>query len=273
MRYLAQEIISRRDLLWQLVLRDLKVRYSRPALGLLWAFLTPFLMASTFYFIFSLLIQVRIPEAPFFLYLMTALFSWSFFQDSLATSATSLLDSRHLIKEANVPHYFIPLSITLANGINFLPALVIILIFCLAMLHGFPILILLLPFVIALHLFIAAGLSLIVSLLYIKWRDTKYILNIFLLLLLYLTPAFYSLQQVQQMMPRWLFQVYLCNPFVGILNLYRFVILKGFYQAVQRQIGFVDTVVFPAVFGILVVLLAVEFYKKEKSKINDHLAY
>ena len=175
--FFLKEIFTNRFLIKELVVRDLKVRYSRPALGFLWAFLSPFLTVVIFYFVFSVILRVHIQEAPFVLYLISGVFSWRFFQDSLMGSVTSLVDNKNMIREANFAHYLMPLSIVLANGINFLPSLVLMIISSSLVLRGLPLFIGWLPVVLAVHLVLTTGLAVFFSLLYVKWRDVKYLLE------------------------------------------------------------------------------------------------
>ncbi|MFA4888703.1 MAG: ABC transporter permease [Candidatus Omnitrophota bacterium] len=263
----------RNSLLSQLILRDLKIRYRRPALGFLWAFLTPFLTVLIFYLVFACFLKVSIAEAPFVLYLMTSVFTWGFFQGSVSASVTSLMDSRNLIREAKFPHYLIPVSITLANAVNFLPVLLILIFSSLFLLRGLPIFIFALPFALAIHLALTAGLSIIFSILYVRWRDLKYLLDALLMLLFYLTPAFYSISIVKDYFPKTLFLLYLVNPFTGMLNFYRTCLLKGFYANARKDIGLVNTVFIPAIFAVLVLCLAAWLYARQKDKINDYLSY
>lgn len=117
---IIQELFAKRNLIQELVIKDLKIRYSRPLLGFLWAFLSPFLTVAVFYVVFCVILKVEITEAPFVFYLMSAIFPWRFFQDSLMCSTTSLVDNKNLIRESNFPHYLIPLSIVFTNLIIFL---------------------------------------------------------------------------------------------------------------------------------------------------------
>lgn len=268
-----REVLVRRTLIAELVIKDLKIRYSRPVLGFLWAFLSPLLIVAIFYLVFSIILQVKTKEAPFLLYLMSAIFSWRFFQDSLVSSTTSFIDNKNLIRESKFPHYLIPLSIVLANGINFLPSLGILIIVSLFILKGLPAFIVLLPIIFAIHLIITMGMSLVFSILYVKWRDTKYILEAVLMVLFYLTPAFYSIYLVKDSFPPLLFNVYIYNPFVGVLNLYRFAILKGFYPLIKEDMGLLSLVIMPTGFAIAILLLGFYFYKKNKDSINDYLSY
>jgi len=270
---LIQDILSKRSLIQELVIKDLKIRYSRPMLGFIWSFLSPFLTALVFYVVFSLILKVKIEEAPFLLYLMSAVFPWRFFQDSLMSSTTCLMDNKNLIRESNFPHFLIPISIILANMVNFLPSLLILIIISFFILKGFPIFIIFFPFVLAIHLIITIGLSVMLSTLYVKWRDTKYILEIVLLLLLYLTPAFYSIYLVKTTFPPVLFKAYIYNPFVCLLNLYRITLFKGFYSFIQKDIGILSLIFVPVAFAVVFLFLGFYFYRRNKGIINDYLSY
>lgn len=265
-------MLSKKDLVKELVLRNLKVRYSRPALGFFWAFLSPLLVVATLYLVFSVILQVKIKEAPFILYLMSAVFPWKFFQDSVLSSATSLIDNKNLIKESNIPQYLIPLSVVLANAVNFLPSLLILLLTAAFYLKGLPFFIVLLPIILAVHFIATMGVSLAASILYIKFRDIKYILEAVLQILFYLTPAFYPLSLIKESFGAGWFAVYINNPFVGILNLYRLTVLKGFYPAIKGT-GAASIFLVPLGFAIVILTLSFSYYQKNKTIINDYLSY
>ena len=268
-----KEIYVRRNLIRELVAKDLKARYLRPVLGFFWAFLSPLLIVGIFYLVFSVLLKVKTQEAPFILYLMSGVFSWKFFQDSLMSSVSSLIDNKNLIRESNFPHYLIPMSIVLANGINFLPSLAILVITALLALKGLPVFFLLLPVVLAVHVGLAIGLSIILSIAYVRWRDTRYILDAVLLVLFYLTPAFYSIFLVKDSFPSFWYKLYIYNPLVGILNLYRSATLRGFYSLIKEVAGLPGLIAAPVIFAITILVFAFYFYKRNKSTINDYLAY
>jgi ABC-type polysaccharide/polyol phosphate export permease len=270
---IIQDILIKRDLIRELVIKDLRIRYSRSILGFFWVFLSPLLIVAVFYIIFSIILQVKTEEAPFILYLMSAIFPWRFFQDSLMSSTTSLTDNKNLIRESSFSHYLIPLSIVFSNCIIFLPSLVILIITALIYLKGLPIFIVLLPIVLAVHLIVTFSIALVASILYVKWRDTRYILEVVLQALFYSTPVFYSVFFVKNSFSALWFKVYIHNPFVGILNLYRFAILKDFYSKIKESVGLFSLMLVPAVFAIAILLLSLYFYKKNKNTINDYLSY
>lgn len=261
------------NLIRELVIKDLKIRYSRPVLGFLWAFLTPFLMVMIFYFVFGTLLKVKTEDVPFFLYLMSGVFPWVFFQESITRSATSLMDNKSLIKESRFPHYLVPISIVVANMINYLPPLFILITSSSFILKGLPALLWLLPFILALHFLITIGLSIIVSILYIRWRDLKYFLDAVLMLLFYLTPTCYSLLIVKNSFPAGLFKAYLYNPLVGILTFYRTVLFKGFAVEAGKWFNLYEILTVQIVFVAVIFVSAFYIYKSNKNSINDYLPY
>jgi len=266
-----RKILLRRDLVRELVIKDLKLRYGRPALGILWAFLTPLLTVVVFYIVFSLIFKIQIEEAPFFLYLMTAIFPWSFFQSCLMSSTSSLLENKNLIRESIFPHYCIPISIALANTINFIPSLFIMIIISAIVKKGLPVFIVLLPAILLIHLSMIIGLAIIFSVLYVRWRDLKYLLEAVLLFLFYLTPSFYSISMVKDAFPDFLSKLYMYNPLVEIINLYRIVLLKGFYQGLHKEVGLFVLIGVPLLFALAVLLFSVYIYKIKRKNLNDYL--
>ena len=270
---MVERLGKKLNLIRELALKDLKVRYSRPALGFLWAFLSPLLTVAIFYIVFGIILKVKTEEAPFVLYLMSGVFPWMFFQDSIFRSVTSLADNKNLIKESNFPIYLIPISIVITNGIIFLPSLFVVVFSSLFVLKGLPFFIILLPVVLIVHLIITMLLSVIFSILYVRWRDLKYILEAIFLLLFYLTPIFYPISLLKGLFSDMLYKAYVYNPLVGILILYRVTLLKGFSGPVRSYAGFFPIISVLIIFVITISVIAIYLYRKNRGVINDHLAY
>jgi len=273
MRYVLKTLIQRRSLIKELVSKDLKLRYARSRLGFLWLFLSPLLLVGIFYVVFYKFLQVRTEEMPFLLYLMSAIFPWMFFQNSLTGAITSLYDNRNLIRESGFPHYLIPLCVVLVNLIQFLPSLLILLVSSAFMRGGLPMSAVLLPAVLGMHFVITLGLATLSSLLYVKARDIKYIIEVCLTLLFYLTPVFYPLSFVEASLSPDLFRLYKLNPFVGIVSLYRVTSVKGGYYSMAGSLDMATLVYVPVLFAAFVALCSALYYRKNKRSINDRLFY
>lgn len=273
MNEILRNVFLRRDLVWQLALKDLKTRYSRPVLGCLWAFLIPFVTTLVMYIVFSKILKVTVEGVPFFLYLMIAVFSWDFFRDTLNSCTVSFLANRNLIKESNFPHYLIIFSIVVANLINFIPSLFIIVIASLVTRAGVPGYIILLPGILVLHALIITGISMATSTLYVKWRDIKYMLDAALLVLFYATPVFYPVNLVKDSFGAPALRIYMSNPFVGILDMYRIALLNGFSGHIRPFTNLTEIALIPLAFAVIVFYLGSCVYRRNKKGINDHLSY
>ncbi|MFA4991544.1 MAG: ABC transporter permease [Candidatus Omnitrophota bacterium] len=261
------------DLIYELAKKNLRTRYSSLPSAIFWMFLFPFLTVGIFYAVFSVVLKVRIDETPFVLYLMTSVFTWQFFHDSVMASVTSLVDNKNLLRESNFPHYLVPISIIFTNMIIFLPSLAVTIFVSAFMLKGLPAAVIFLPFVFAIHLGMVTGLSVIFSILYVKWRDIKHILEACLTILFYLTPTFYSVYLIKKSFSPVLYDFYINNPFVGMLSLYRSVLLKGFYHAIKDEAGFSALLLAPFIFSAAVFFAGIYYYGKNRKVINDYLSY
>lgn len=265
-------LIQNRELLIRLALKDLKVRYRRPFLGILWSFLIPLCTIIIFQIVFSAIMRVPIGKYPFFIYLATAIFPWRFFQASITKANTCILDNRSLIKDASFPRLLLPISVVVSELINFLPSLCIMVVFLLFFNANFSFLLLCLPAVVLLHAIFIIGVSLITSSLHVRYRDVKYIVEILLVMLFYLTPVFYSLDMVVRFFKGFLLDMYLSNPLVGILNLYRISLLHGFIDTLPEEISVFNTLGLPLFFSFFVFFVGIYIFKKHEASFNDYLA-
>ena len=206
-----KEIYIYRQLLFSLVRKDLKTRYKGSVLGFLWTFIKPLLQLLIYSTVFSFLL--RNTEKHFFLFLFIGLLPWIMFVESMSVSTRCIVDSSNLVKKIYFPRYFIPISIVTANLVNYLYSFFILipsLIFFgvklspIAFLSIIPIMVL---------YFITIGFALIVSSLYVRFRDLDHIVNIALMAWFYLTPIVYPINIV----PENILKFMKLNPLVGIL--------------------------------------------------------
>jgi len=216
-----KDIFSYKELIYNLTLKDLKVRYKTAALGFLWALLNPLIMMIIFSIVFSLFMKIQIEKYPIFL--LTALLPWHFLSQSLSISTTSIVDNANLIKKVSFPREIIPISSITANLINFLLSLIVLFIFLIIFKVRFTFMILLLPLLVLTQFIFTLGISLISCTLYTSYRDVKYIVEVLLLSWFYLTPIFYPLSLIPQQYQR----IYMLNPMACIVVMYRDVLLYG----------------------------------------------
>jgi ABC-2 type transport system permease protein len=199
---------------------------------------------------------------------MTAIFPWTYFSSSINAATESILGNRELTKKTYFPRHIIPASIVLANLINFLPALIVMLLFLVFFRIQFTILIFLLPIVLLLQTIFTIGLALIVSSLQVVLRDVKYIVELLLMAWLYLSPGFYSLAMVANFSEKFL-KLYVLNPFVGLFSLYRIALLKGFAKTLPSGVNIYILSVWTVIVCITVFLLGFLIFKKYEPRFSD----
>lgn len=261
-------LVKYRHLVWDLAIKDIKVKYKTPVLGFLWSALIPLVMVFIFKFVFSSLLNARVENVPFFIYLMTAVFPWSYFSSSINGAVESIFSNRELIKKTYFPRHIIPASVVLANLINFLPALFVMFLFLIFFKIEFTPLIFLLPIIILLQTVFAIGLALIVSSLQVVLRDIKYIVELLLMVWLYFSPGFYSLTIVADFSEKFL-KLYILNPFVGLFCLYRIVLLRGFAKTLPPTINIYFLTSWTIIVCISVFLAGFLIFKRYESQFSD----
>ncbi|MFZ1396633.1 MAG: ABC transporter permease [Candidatus Promineifilaceae bacterium] len=210
-----------RDLMRVMVTRDIKLRYKGSFLGILWSLLNPFVQLLVFSFVFQALLPLDIPNYP--AYLFTGLLVWGWFNAAIASSATVILDGRDLIRRPGFPPIVLPVVTVASNLVHFLLSLPILLLFLLFTNIILQPTLFWLPLIIILQFIFTLSLAYFVATFHVMFRDTQHLVNIFLLLLFYLTPIFYN---VDRFSPRiqWLFQL---NPLLILLDAYRAILLDG----------------------------------------------
>lgn len=215
---------QRWELLLTLAFKELKVRYKSSWLGFLWSLVVPLSLMGVFIIVFRHL--MKLPITPTFL--LTALFPWTFFSLTIATVVGSFVDNGNLIKKISFPRELLPASVVLANFINFALSMLVLLFFDIR----WSWFLLAVPLVMLLQLVFTLGLALVVAAAQVYCRDTRYIVEIALLLWFYLTPIFYPLELVQSISKQLLY-VFLLNPMAGLTVLYRDLIIDGRFPSLH----------------------------------------
>lgn len=202
----ARELHSYRELLYALVVKELKVRYKGSALGFLWSLVNPLLMMLVFTFVFSFVFRAGVKDFP--LFFLAGFLAWNFFSVSVVRSTSSIIENANLIKKVYFPREIIPLSIVFANLINFGLELLVLFVFLLVKGYIFLPYLPLLVYAIAIQVVMISGFSLAVAAATVYFRDLQQLMGILLMAWFYGTPVLYPLEMV----PDW------AEPFVKIVN-------------------------------------------------------
>ena len=214
-------LLSYRDLIWALVLRDLKVRYRRSAIGFVWTMLQPLLMMLVFQLVFSTMFRFEILN--YAVYALAGILFWNFFSQSILASMNSLRGNANLLKKVPVPHAVFPVATVLSGLVNMAFAMVPLFGLLIVTRHPMTPALLFLPVAILLAALFTLGAGLLLSPLAVFFHDVTELVGVALTLLMYLTPIFYPMSILPENM-RWLVRF---NPIRSILEVFRDPIYHG----------------------------------------------
>jgi ABC-type polysaccharide/polyol phosphate export permease len=219
------ELYRFRELVAMLVGRDLKVRYKRSALGMLWTLLNPLLQMAVYTLVFRTIMRVDLPAFPVFL--LSGLLPWTFFSVSTTGAAHSLLNNQGLIRKVAVPQAVYPLSVVGSKLVDLLLSLVPLAVIAYALGHA-PgrSWIALVPATLLATAF-TTGLALVFSSLMVFFRDIRHLIDILFQVWFYLTPVLYPYDYVAKLSSPWLRQLLALNPATPFV--------RCFQQAIYEQ--------------------------------------
>jgi lipopolysaccharide transport system permease protein len=190
------ELYQYRELIKNLVIRDLKVRYKNSALGVLWSLLNPLLMTLVFTVVFTLMLKSDIEDYPVFF--LCGYLPWSFLAASLLGATDSIVGNAHLIKKVYFPREILPTAEVLSNLVNFLLALVVL--FAMMLVFGIRLTpaVLMLPLVILAQILFILGMAFFLATANVFYRDTQHIMQVVMQAWFFLTPVFYPIRILPQ---------------------------------------------------------------------------
>lgn len=219
-------VIKWRELLWQMVGREVKARYKQSVLGYFWVILNPLAQMLVMSFAFSIILRIPTNASsniPYSVFLFVGLLPWTLFANSLGSSCASLVGSAPLITKVYFPRTILVLSTIIAKIIDFLFATTVLITYMFY--YHIPIninILWVIPIFIIQHI-LTLGLSLFFAAANLLYRDIQYLLGLILTLWMYLTPVIYPADIV----PEQYKIVFQLNPMSVIINAYRQTILGG----------------------------------------------
>ena len=228
----VRELWEARELLRNLVSKELKVRYKSSALGFLWSLVTPLLMTAVFTVVFATFIRIPLGEGNFATFFLAGYLVWQFFANSVNSSVGAIVGNGPLIQKVYFPREVIPLSLVLSQGVHLLLALLATMPLFLAVRGFHPEV---LPVVVAglvlLTLF-TAGVSMIFAAANVGFRDLQELTQVLFLAWFYATPVIYPLFLVEQGSARLFRPFVLANPMTSFVQFFH----RSLY-GVARQEG------------------------------------
>lgn len=250
---MIKKIKQYRFLFEELVKRDFTKKYKRTILGIVWSVLGPLMTLLIMALIFTQFFGRDTPH--YIIYLFCGNLIFGFFKESTSMGMTSLYDNSSIFSKINVPKYMFLLSKNVSSVINFGINLLILFVF--VAIDGLPFswkyIMLLYPILclIAFNL----GTGLILSAMYMMFRDVKYLYDIFVVMLMYLSAIMYNISAYPQKI-QYLFYL---NPIYVYIRYFRKIIIEDSIPQLSFHL-------LAAAYALIVLVIGMVVYKRKNYK-------
>lgn len=240
-----------KDLLKELVRRDVKTKYRRSVLGILWSVLNPLGMMIIMSIVFSHVFRANIENFP--VYLMCGQLIFNFFNEASTIAMSAILGNSSLIKKVYVPKYLFPVSKVCSCFVNLITSFIalVIVIIATGTKLSWTVVLVVLP---VLYVFLfSLGMGLLLSALVVTFRDLQHLYGVLITAWLYLTPIFYPID----MLPDWVKHIVHMNPIANIIEMFRDVVMYGIVPSGILQVKCLGACAIVMALGLWV------FYKQQ----------
>ncbi|HZV70015.1 MAG TPA: ABC transporter permease [Saprospiraceae bacterium] len=217
-----KECWQRWDLILMLSYRDIKVRYTQTAIGMLWALINPLISILLLFFVFNVIVNVDTDGIPPLLFTVSGLCAWNYFSKVVSEAGTSIVGAQALVKKIYFPRLVIPVSKAISGLIELFVVLVIL--FILLLYYRYPVdlkIFLLIPCIV-LVFFIGLGCGIWVAALTIRFRDFHYIVPVLLRIGMFASPIAFGTKMVPEGY-KWVVSL---NPLTGIIDGFRYALFN-----------------------------------------------
>lgn len=249
-----------RDLLVNLIVRDLKVFYRQAALGAAWAVLQPVFTVAIFTVVFGNFARIPSDGAPYIVFAFAAVLPWTYFAESVRRSSAVLVQDAELVRKVYFPRLLMPLASVTAPLVDFAIGFVVLLVVMLfnGVMPTWRLIAI--PPLVAVTVTLALSVGLWLGPINVRFRDVKHTVPFLIQVWMYASPVIYPLTLIKEEW-RWLYSL---NPMVGVIEGFRWALLdKGEPNLTALAIGGAGTVV--------LLLTGLVFFKHMERSFADNI--
>jgi len=231
-REMLHEQVQYRDLLYQMVKRDLLLRYKQTLMGLGWAVFMPLLNTAVFSVIFTRVAPID-PGVPYPIFAFCGLWVWNFFASALKFAVGSLTANANLVTKVYFPREIFPLAAVAVCLVDFAVAGIVM-----AALMAFyritpGVSLLCLPLILCVHVVFTTAVALLLAMWNLFYRDVKYLFEVVIVVWMFTTSVVYPVALVGGRLA----VLMRLNPMTPIIEAYRSVLLFGEWPAAMPMIA------------------------------------
>jgi lipopolysaccharide transport system permease protein len=227
-RHYWRDLWRYRELFSILAWRDISVRYKQTVIGVGWALIQPLLTMLVMTVIFGRV--AKLPSegsAPYAVMVFAAMLPWYFFSTSLSSASQSLIGNAQLISKVYFPRMIIPAASVIVSFVDFLISFALLAVMMVWYRFWPDWRILTLPLFMVIAFLAAIGPGLLITALNVKYRDFRYVIPFIVQFGLYISPVGFSSSVIRERFGSTIFAIYSLNPMVGVIDGFRWAILRG----------------------------------------------
>lgn len=221
MESILKKLKKNQFMLEELIKRDFKQKYKRTVLGMFWSVLNPLLTLLVMRLVFTNFFGRGVPYYTTYIFAGNLMFSY--FKEQTNGGMQSLMANASIFTKINVPKYLFLLSKSVSAMINFGLTLVVFFVFAFIDRVPFHWTVFAIIYPIATLTMFNLGVGMILSALFVFFRDIGYIYDIFTLLLMYMSAIFYQVDRFSERVQR----LFLLNPVYCAIKYVRVVVIDG----------------------------------------------
>jgi ABC-2 type transport system permease protein len=254
-------------LAWTLAFTDWKLRFYGSALGYIWTLARPFAFFGVIYFVFTEIANLGSGVKHYAVYILFSMVLFNFFAEVTNGSVTCLITRENLLRKMRFPRLVIPLAVVITGLLNLGMTLAAVMIFGIASGVDPTWSWLELPVLIVLLAAFAAGVGMLLSVLFIRFRDVQPMWEVFTQMLFYASPILYVATNVPESYQR----PYLANPIAAILTQMRHAVIDPTAPTAAAAIGGDLRLLIPLGIIAASVVVGVWAFRHEAPRIAEHL--
>ncbi len=235
---------SYRDMVRNLVAKEIKVRYQGAALGFAWSLMNPLLITLMYLVVFTYVFPSK--QSHYALFMVVGIVHWNLFSLLIMQGSELLVSNADLLKKIYFPRLLVPLSNLLVNLTLWFMALGILLALYQPLGGHWHIGLLLYPFYLLLFIGFTFGIMLILCVLYVDFRDLKHLVEVFIQLLFWATPIIYPLSRV----PERFRDVVLASPLAEFIRIFQDIFWANTQPSLKLSLAFLGWTIFSLTLGL-----------------------
>jgi ABC-2 type transport system permease protein len=255
------------SLTYTLAATDFKLRFFGSALGYLWTLARPLLLFGTLYFVFTKIVKFGEGVEHYPVYLLSAIVLFTFFSETTTRGVNSLVERENLLRKIRFPRMVIPLSVALHSLFNLGLNLIVVFVFILVSGIEPTLDWLQIPLLVGMLVFFATGVTMLLSALYVRFRDMEPIWEVAVQLLFYGSPVIYVIDTV----PESVRELVMFNPIASIFTQWRHAVIDQEAHTAGTAIGGLELLVVPVAIVAAVFALGLWVFTRETPRIAENL--